>query len=70
MVLVPVIGPGTNSLGPLVPDSVGKREIKLRGGQFVKAQAQRADMTHRSQALSATCHGALERNGEKAWRWY
>ena len=66
MVLVPVIGPGTNSLGPLVPDSVAEHEIKLMGGQFVKAQAQRADMTHRSQALSATCHGALERNGEKA----
>ena len=49
---------------------MAEREIKLRGDQFVKAQAQRADMPHRRQALSATCHGALERNGEKAWRWY
>ena len=48
---------------------VAEREIKL-GGEFVKAQAQRANMPHRRQALSAPCHGALERNGEKAWRWY
>ena len=50
--------------------TVTEREIKLRVGQFVKAQAQRADIPHRRQALSATCHGTLERNGEKAWRWY
>ena len=43
-------------------DGSGEREIKLRGGQFTKAQAQRADMSHRRQILSATCHGALERN--------
>ena len=48
--------------------AVAEREIILRGGQFVKAQVQRADMPHRRQALSATCHGALERNGEKVWR--
>ena len=65
----------TNEIAHLVMwdswvDPVAEREIKLRGSQFVKAQAQRADMPHRKQALSAICHGALERNGEKAWRWY